>query len=482
MSLKADTPAASEANVVAGLRLLKEMVAAGDIANAGRLAAALRPATAGNPPMQATLQKRVSEIDLIRVAADRVRPHLEKLQKSPDDPNACAKVGSFYCFQLNRWPDGIELLARGSDLDLKKRAATELDPKATPNALLQVADEWWAAGEKQPEFILVHIRAHAAEIYAANLATTTALRREMLEKRIAEAMAADPPDSMTAKSQLARLKVRWEGTPLPSGARSPLLIPDGKPLQGDQTWKANPTGFSLADTVQIGNSDGNHGGGRLIGKVIVDPGFSLEGGTLVISEGSLELNGKPEKPVVFKNVNIVCEFIGTLKAHGAVFDHCTFSKGGKFFSTDGYSSKWELDGCLLHDTNFKSLSRENCGVKIHKCIFVDCELGQRHWGPQYSESNNDDGAALARHPWSDIGDCDFYECRLALSATWIMQRCNLRLCKAGDPEAFASKTPLTVDIWISPEDTDLLGKLREKTTSPGIGKISYHSAAEMYAR
>lgn len=482
MSLKGDTLAAGEANIVAGLRLLKEMVAAEDIVNAGRLAAALRPAAAGNPRMQGALQKRVSELDLIRMAADRVRPYLEKLQKSPDDSDACAKMGSYYCLQLNRWPEGIKLLAKGSDLDLKKRAAIEMDPKATPTALLQVADEWWAAGEKQPEFIVAHSRAHAAEIYGANLASTTALRHEMLEKRIAEFVAADPSGSTTAKSKIARLKVRWEGPPLPSATRTPLAIPQGKPLQGDQVWKANATGFTLADTVQIGNSDGNHGGGRLIGKVMVDPGFSLEGGTLVISEGSLELNGKPDKPVVFKNVNIVCEFIGTVKAQDAVFDHCTFSKGGKFFKSGGYSSRWELDGCLLHETNFKSLSRENCGVKIHKCVFVNCELGQRHWGPQYNESDNDDGAALARNTWSDIGDCDFYECRLAVSAIWTMQRCNVYQCTAGDPEPFLSKTALTVDLWISPEDPSLLGKLREKTASPGIGSISYHSAATMYPR
>lgn len=73
-------------------------------------------------------------------------PILSLLDK-PDDPAANLAVGRFYCYDLNRWAQGLPMLALGSDADLKKVAELELaDPKDAAE-WIATADAWYAVGK-----------------------------------------------------------------------------------------------------------------------------------------------------------------------------------------------------------------------------------------------------------------------------------------------------------------------------------------------
>jgi formylglycine-generating enzyme required for sulfatase activity len=74
----------------------------------------------------------------------------EKLKSAPDDPDACLTVGSWYCFKKSNSSEGLKLLAKGSDQNLKKLAALELSGKANTAAdMLARGDAWWESSEGQ---------------------------------------------------------------------------------------------------------------------------------------------------------------------------------------------------------------------------------------------------------------------------------------------------------------------------------------------
>jgi len=86
-----------------------------------------------------------------RDAFATLRPALEKLKSTPDDPVANLAVGKYRCFTQNRWDDGLKHLAKGEDAAL--RAVAELDVKTprtgTPEDA-KLADAWWEYAQAAP--------------------------------------------------------------------------------------------------------------------------------------------------------------------------------------------------------------------------------------------------------------------------------------------------------------------------------------------
>ena len=52
-------------------------------------------------------------------------------------------AGKRLCFVENKWDEGLPLLVRGSDAELKRLAAAELKEDATPQQRLKLGDRWW---------------------------------------------------------------------------------------------------------------------------------------------------------------------------------------------------------------------------------------------------------------------------------------------------------------------------------------------------
>jgi hypothetical protein len=148
MSLKSDMPNRSIANVTAGLGVVDYLVARGDLADAGKLCVAMRPAAAADKNLLVVVNRRAVEVESIRLAHERILPALTKLESQPDDPAANLAVGSFKCFSLGNWAEGLPLLAKSSDANLKTLAAKELTGPKTADDVLALADGWWNISER----------------------------------------------------------------------------------------------------------------------------------------------------------------------------------------------------------------------------------------------------------------------------------------------------------------------------------------------
>ncbi len=71
-----------------------------------------------------------------------------KLLENPQDKTANVVVGKFYCYNLNRWVDGLPMLSLGSDPDLHAVAEMELNNPLSADEFKSTGDAWYALGKK----------------------------------------------------------------------------------------------------------------------------------------------------------------------------------------------------------------------------------------------------------------------------------------------------------------------------------------------
>jgi serine/threonine protein kinase len=65
------------------------------------------------------------------------------MQPKTNTPANDLAAGKHLCFVENKWDEGLPLLARGSDVELKRLATAELNENATPQQRLRLGDRWW---------------------------------------------------------------------------------------------------------------------------------------------------------------------------------------------------------------------------------------------------------------------------------------------------------------------------------------------------
>ena len=481
MPLKADTPLNTSDNVLVGLEMLDHLIATDELPSAARLCVLLRPAAAGDPGLLAVVSGRQQKIDVMRNAYNHAAPQIEKLAASPNDAGANTAVGSYQCFYLGNWAGGLAMLAKGSDAELKKIAVEELAAPTDAESLMKLGDGWWNAAGKQSLTAQPGIRRHAAGFYT-KLATVnlSPLQKIKIEKRVADSgekgVVVTGLRDAIVRLKLARLKELADRSGGKAGAAHTPL-PVGEPLAGEVTWAASKEGYAINGELLLGCMSGNHDQKFKDAKVkvTVDPGFHLDGGTLMMSNGSVNLHGEPENPIVLRNVHIGCELTGSVKASFVIFENCTFTQNGGWYAGRPIA-KFEFSDCVLLQSNFQRLKAYDFGIKLDRCTFATCKFPEREL-PHEKE----DSYKSAFHEWSHIADCEFYDCEISASVFWMPRRCNFFNCKVAETATYSSPTDLKIELGLLADDRDrTLNDLREKTTDGGSGHASFTAAPELY--
>lgn len=114
---------------------------------------------------------------------------VEKLQRSPNDPDVCLEAGKFYCFKLNDWEKGMPLLAGGTDASIAEVAKTEISSAHSPEMQARLADLWWDLAEAESGTTKSALQAHAGDLYRRGIGSLSGLEKVRVEKRIAAAAA-----------------------------------------------------------------------------------------------------------------------------------------------------------------------------------------------------------------------------------------------------------------------------------------------------
>lgn len=180
---------AADANVRAALALADELADADDYAAAIKVCAAAQPtAVSADASVRNELSVRQRALVAQREAAARVAKEFDKLKAEPDDPAANLAVGRYLCFVKDDWDDGLAHLAKCDDPTLKALATLERAGVDDAADLSKLADGWMDAAPRQPDAAArAAVAAHAADLFQRELATATGLRKQVIERRLAEA-------------------------------------------------------------------------------------------------------------------------------------------------------------------------------------------------------------------------------------------------------------------------------------------------------
>ncbi|HYE18816.1 MAG TPA: hypothetical protein VEA69_10250 [Tepidisphaeraceae bacterium] len=227
-------------NVRAALALARQLATAGDYEAAVKVALAAAPAAAasGDAPLRTQATAAVRDLSALRDAAARISKDLDRLATSPDDPAANLAVGKHWCFDLASWPAGLAKLAKGSDPALKALAAQELAGPRSAEQLATLAEAWWEVGAKLTDGLAKsNVAAHSADLYRRALPTLAGLKKQLAERRIAQADTLTEATGAPARTSAAgagrvagMFGVYWrDKTALPLYA---TFVPDGKNVQG----------------------------------------------------------------------------------------------------------------------------------------------------------------------------------------------------------------------------------------------------------
>jgi hypothetical protein len=87
-------------------------------------------------------------------AADRKKLEAARaaVEKSPDDAKANLDLGRMLCLFMGEWVEGLPFLAKGGDKSFSPIAEKDLQPRATVEDSLAMADEWLKLAKVQKQY------------------------------------------------------------------------------------------------------------------------------------------------------------------------------------------------------------------------------------------------------------------------------------------------------------------------------------------
>jgi formylglycine-generating enzyme required for sulfatase activity len=199
--LKVKTDAAAGVNALAepdaadtvhaGLELVDSLAAADEFSDASLVMNALRPLSAGDADLRAVVTNRANWLESARAGLEKIKPSLERLKASPNDPAANLAVGQYHCLHLGQWDKGLAFLCKCSDPGLRDLALEDGAARRDPARALQVANAWWDRTEANgvPEADANAIKVYAATLYRTGKEAATGLTQKVVEVRLKQAAA-----------------------------------------------------------------------------------------------------------------------------------------------------------------------------------------------------------------------------------------------------------------------------------------------------
>lgn len=130
------------------------------------------------------LRKRVEEGKRL---FSRVAKYLETLEENRDDPAALEAVGWYLCLIKDNWGEGLRMLAKSPDTELRELAQLELLAEGQLDQHIRLADAWWTYAEGHKDDVLAFNSAmeRARKWYmSASLALSDGLDRIRARNRL----------------------------------------------------------------------------------------------------------------------------------------------------------------------------------------------------------------------------------------------------------------------------------------------------------
>jgi hypothetical protein len=270
------------------------------------------------------------------------------------------------------------------------------------------------------------------------------------------AASANPATASADVLKISALKRKLAAIKSGVGREEHVLKFDTPPT-GAGTWQGDGGTYSAEGKIDFNKAT-----------IAVAPGFVLNGGSIFIGGGStLELHGTAERPVIFRKVHLSADLNGAVKAQFAIFEDCTFAKGGAWFAY--YNSKWIFSDCLVIRSNWKGLSGMDYGLRVTECVFDQCKLPARHVGDDKVE----DKARKYRDDWNQVDHNLFDHCEIEPSFAWCTNQCAFAGCSVTGWDSYRSVNELRVNMTVLPSTDRFLELLQQRTQNEAQGVVRY---------
>ncbi len=356
-------PAGAAAVTNAGLIAINHAAESEDFDTVSRLAPAVESAAGKThwAMLYVRVESRLKELKDARLDNERYHGMNEALKKHTDDPSLNMEVGRFVAINRGDWPRALPYLVKGGDKDLKVLAEADLTVASdgASAAALDRGEAWWRYAARQSAATRAAAERRAAFWYQQGLESASGLRKVQVEERIrqaqsdsdsvaAKAGAAPRPDPQAAKAKREAIN-KSPAVPFPTKTiDASIAVPPG----------LGP--YLLHGDVHITGQTG----------VTVAAGTEIRGGAFVmVGGGHVVATGSDTMPVIFRHVTFNQDLGSSVVASNAIFDQCTFTKGGAWFSS--YSSKWQFTSCVLYGCHFNGLTEVDYGFQIQNCARLD---------------------------------------------------------------------------------------------------------------
>jgi hypothetical protein len=187
----AKTGAAGDADnaLQALIGMVEDALAADQFDRANQLLAAAKATIrrTTDKKLTARLDKLSKDIVALAKEYEALKPSVDTLKRSPDDPAANLAVGKFKCFWKGDWDNGLPMLAKGSDAKLKAIATAELKNPQQAAEQAQLGDSWWDLADVANEPIKGQLKRRAAHWYSRAIPGLSGFAKAKIERRLGEA-------------------------------------------------------------------------------------------------------------------------------------------------------------------------------------------------------------------------------------------------------------------------------------------------------
>src|SRR5665213_87825 len=165
-----------------------DAITLGDYASAQRLAGIEETAAAHShrDALIAAAQMNSHRAHALLVESERGESALKKLKANANDPQSNFEAGRFLCFVKSDWENGLPLLAKGSDAELKSLALSDQSHPSDLKSIMYIGGKWWKLsmsrhGDETP------LRERAAFWYRQAVPLANGLELVLAQRRIAAA-------------------------------------------------------------------------------------------------------------------------------------------------------------------------------------------------------------------------------------------------------------------------------------------------------
>lgn len=187
----ASSPTLAEADAQQGITCADEAAAAGNYDLAGRYLVPTEQAARASKDVNLILavQARSADVRWIQSETSRARTAVDKLAKTPGDPEANQMLGRYLCLVHGDWSHGLVNLSKGPAGAYRAAASADLANPTTTDKQVSAGDLWWDLAEKDSSAAAQRgLRRRAGHWYALSLASPqfVGLTRAVVEKRMSQ--------------------------------------------------------------------------------------------------------------------------------------------------------------------------------------------------------------------------------------------------------------------------------------------------------